>query len=129
MMVPTVVNALIAAKRPTLAAAVILTAKLSTACAAVLGALWTTSYIGPVIDTFVSSGAMLPARLAVYNTLFVASGKTHLSLIRMLIALGLNLILTLVLTSWMGYIGATSATILVIYFFLYFLVFFMFLVF
>jgi O-antigen/teichoic acid export membrane protein len=57
----------------------------------------------------------LPARVAVYNTLFVASGKTHLAFVRMLLALGVNLILTLLLTSWIGYLGAAIATVVVVY--------------
>ena len=36
-------------------------------------------------------------------------------MIRMLIALGVNLILTLALTSWIGYLGATIATVAVVY--------------
>ena len=268
MMIPAVVNALVATKRSTLAATLTLTLRLSIACAAVMGALWTTSYIGPVLCIFALSGliavlaplyvarllnpasegskrtvgvlelfrvglplalasasgllhrqldklvvssiaspveyatyavaarelplvdilssssstvaipdlsrlldagrtsevlhiwhrmcrgiaalllpsfvylftvsesfvqtlytteyaeallpfrlylCILPARVAIYNTLFVASGKSHLTIIRMMIALVLNLILTLVLTSWIGYIGATIATVAVVY--------------
>ncbi|MDH3599177.1 MAG: oligosaccharide flippase family protein, partial [Candidatus Tectomicrobia bacterium] len=76
--------------------------------------LYTTEYAEALLP-FRLYLCVLPARVAIYNTLFVASGKSHLTFIRMIIALGLNLILTLVLTSWIGYVGATVATVAVVY--------------
>lgn len=61
---------------------------------------------------------MLPIRVVFYGPLLIAAGQPKLIMIRTIIALGLNITLSILLTHFLGpMVGPASATVLVVYFF------------
>lgn len=58
---------------------------------------------------------MLPLRITTFGPIVMASGKSHLILICTAIVLLSNLVLSIVLTYFIGYIGAATATVVVSY--------------
>jgi O-antigen/teichoic acid export membrane protein len=58
---------------------------------------------------------LLPIRIAFFGTIFISSGRSNLILIRSIVMLGLNIVLSICLLKLIGYIGAAVATSLLIY--------------
>ena len=58
---------------------------------------------------------MLPIRVVLFGSIFMAKGKNHIILWRTLVSLILNLVLSVVMIKTVGYLGAAYATVLVTY--------------
>jgi len=58
---------------------------------------------------------LLPIRIANYGSMIMAAGQSRLILLRALIAFILNAGLSILLTYYLGYVGAISATVVVMY--------------
>ena len=59
--------------------------------------------------------SVLPVRIVTFTVMIMASGKNHLILIRSVVDLCVNIILSLVFVYFFGYIGAVVGTIMMIY--------------
>ena len=58
---------------------------------------------------------MLPVRIIFFGAMLIAIGKTKIILYRTLVSLPLNLVLSIILLRYLGYIGAIIATLCIVY--------------
>lgn len=58
---------------------------------------------------------LLPIRVVSFGVVLMGAGKSHLVLINSVVGLLLNLVLSLLLIKWIGYLGVVVATVIVVY--------------
>ena len=76
--------------------------------------LFSRKYAGSVLP-FQLYLLILPVRIVHWGSFLMALGKTKVILSRTLVGLGANLVLSIVLVRWMGYMGAIVSTIICLY--------------